>query len=279
MSLPRSGLALALAALLCAPSLSASPAARDRVLTGTLESAAASATAGPEGALVELAGGTRLRVSPGARIVHERSIKLKLGPRGDDDRLTRVIRVLRGSVDTELPAAGAPPAVMFHGPSRLSAVVKEGAGTFLVNADSTTAASRRGEALVGLGNDWNPLREGLARTLSARDPAATPRSILSAPTPALETELLLASGDALPKGVVRWSPLAGAVTHRLRVERTSPPAAVLIDGEVEAATATTPALTPGTYAVSVAAADATGLAGPSSTALPLQVVGLALPAG
>jgi hypothetical protein len=113
-----------------------------------------------------------------AAFAFEPSLHLKLRKPGDPETITRAVHLTHGRVDVTVPSLRDPTAVMVRGPGKLSAVAKEGRLTVIADDERTTAAARVGEMLVGLGNDWKVLRAGTARTLSAEDPAASPRPIL-----------------------------------------------------------------------------------------------------
>jgi hypothetical protein len=271
-------LGLCTAALTVASSSFAAPAP-DRLVDGEASQNGSSLVAGKQGATYELRGGARVTIAEGSVFAFDPSIHLKLGKTGDTDTFARAVRLLHGRADVEIPAnLSAAPAVFLRSPGKMAAVAKEGRSTFLVAEDHASVASRSGEMLVGIGNDWKPLKEGLARTLSPMDPTALPHPLLTAPTAAPVHRLVITKGNAAGSVDMSWSSLADAASYEVTVTPAEGSR-----GAVRQVTSDTKgtvgSLAPGAYEVSVAGVDRQGLAGAASTSVAVRVVGVETPEG
>lgn len=237
--------------------------------------------AGAQGARYELRGGAVIDVAPGTEFSFDPSLRVPLGKPGEPDMLTRVVRVSRGSIDATVAAGKRDPtALMIRGPGKLSSVTRSGLTTFVAMDDRSTAACRSGDVLVGVGNDWKPLKEGFARTLGPDSPAALPRPLAAAPTPSFDRGLAFVRGNELGHAEAHWSAVKDAAAYDVRTSRFDENGARVVKHEVTTATSIAlDALSPGAYAVAVAAVDKAGLAGTTSEPTTLRVAGLELPDG
>jgi hypothetical protein len=271
------------AALFAARPALSGPSFTDHLTAGAARAGEASRTgelvAGPDGAVYELRGGAILEVSAGSTFAFGPSIRLKLRKPGDPDTFARSVHLSAGRATVTIPEKyREQTAVLFRGAGKLSAVAKEGVSTFMTDDDRTTAASRSGEMLVGIGNDWKALREGFARTLDATDPTAIPRAIISAPLPHTDRALVVVSGAKLGAFTATWAEVKEAKTYEVTLSSEGRPPL----GQHFQATATTVSwkdLTPGAYSVRVAAVDRAGLMGAVSNVSTVHVVGLVIPEG
>jgi len=260
------------------PSVAAPPG--DRLVGGEATPRGSVLTAGTHGAAYELRGGARVLLAEGTEYSFEPSIRLKIRKPGDPDTLARSIRIVHGQADVVVPAGAEAAAVLLRSPGKMSAVAKEGRSTFVVGDDRATAASREGEMLVGIGNDWKPLREGFARTLSPQDPAALPHPILGAPEPSVEHALLVQNGEAPASAALTWTALRDATAYDVSVSRVEAGKTTLVSHQQTSDTRTTvPSLTPGAYSVTVAAVDRSGLSGVPAASRTIRVVGVRTPEG
>jgi hypothetical protein len=264
------------------PALSG-PSLTDHLVSGTVLPQDALLTAGAEGAVYELRGGAILNVSAGTAFAFEPSIRLKLRKPGDPDTFARSVRLTHGHVDVTIPAKyREQTAVFLHGSGKLGAVAKEGISTFIADDVRTTVASREGEMLVGIGNEWKPLKEGFARTVEPSDAIGIPRPILGAPQAKTDHDLVVVEGERTAHFSATWSALKEATTYDVaftpffgpKEQRRS-----TVHESTSATTATWKDLVPGSYAVKVAAVDRSGLAGAPSSEAILRVVGLSAPDG
>lgn len=284
------------AALFSARPALSGPSVTDHLTSGTAGTAQAEdasrtgdgglLVAGPGGAIYELRGGAILEVSAGSAFSFEPSIRLKLRKPGDPDTFARSVRLSHGQATVTIPAKYTEQtAVLLRGAGKLSAVAKEGVSTFVTDEDRTTAASRSGEMLVGIGNEWKPLREGFARTIDATDPGALPRPILAAPAPRMDRALVVVDAAAAKQAAfsATWTEVKDAKSYDVTLANGG---AVLAGTtaltEHLPASTTTAAwkdLPPGAYSVKVAAVDRFGLTGALSNASTMHVVGLVVPDG
>jgi hypothetical protein len=272
---------LLVASTLLAPTTATATPSPDRLVSGDAKADGATLVAGEHGAAYELRGGAQLSLSPGAEYAFAPSLRLKLGRPSDPETLTRAVRLVRGRADVTIPVALREPcAVMLRGPGKLSAVAKEGRSTFVADEARTTVASRSGEMLVGLGNEWKPLRAGLARTLAPDDPGASPRPIVVAPTLRADHPLLVVRGRGTGSAEVSWNAVKGASAYDVSLSRRAGDATVLLSHVVVSTMSTTfGSLSPGAYWVTVAGVDRQGLPGASPEPQALRVVGLDVPPG
>jgi hypothetical protein len=255
--------------------------APDKLVAGAAAARGPSLVAGDEGAEYDLRGGAHVVLAAGSEFAFEPSLKLKLRKPGDPETLTRSLRLVHGRADVTIPAATREPtAVLFRGAGKLSAVAKEGTATFLAEADRTTVAARSGEMLVGLGNEWKPLREGLARTLAAEDPTAIPHPILPAPSIAVANPLTIVKGDAPARASATWATVKDATGYDVTLAKVVGDRRVTVSHQtLGAPSASFPALAPGAYALTVVGVDRQGLLGAASEPAQIRVVGLDAKAG
>jgi hypothetical protein len=256
----------------------ASASSTDKVTFGDATLRGATLVAGSHGVRYDLRGGAKLELSGGAEFTFDPSLHLKLKA-NDPDTTTRAIHLLHGRAEVTVPALRDPTAVMVRGPGKLSAVAKEGHLTFVADADRSTAAARKGEMLIGIGNDWRPLREGLARTLSPEDPSALPRPVLGAPAVTTQSKLTVVRGKDEAHAGASWMPLSNAGSYDVVVTRTGSNAAIVSHQVVTEPGASMNTLTPGRYELVVAAIDKQGLVGATSAPCVLRVVGVDAPVG
>jgi hypothetical protein len=204
-----------------------------------------------------------------------------LGVPGEADMLTRVVRVVRGTIDVSVPTGKREPtALMIRGPGKMSLVTKAGFATFVASDDRSTAACRSGNTLVGVGNDWRILKEGFARTLAASTPTALPRPILGRPTPSFDHGLVFVRDSETGNAIASWQPVKDADRYDVHVGRVDGSKIAPFSHELTTSTsAPLRALSPGTYSVVVTAIDKTGLLGMPSQPKELRVSGLETPKG
>jgi hypothetical protein len=251
----------------------------DKVLSGDASPNGLTLIAGAHGVRYELRGGSKVELSQGAEFSFEPSLHLKLRKPGDPETTTRVIHLAHGTAEVTVPTLRDPTAVMIRGPGKLSAVAKEGHLTFVADDARTTAAAREGEMLVGVGNDWRPLKAGYARTLAPEDPSALPRPVLPSPSVSTESRLTLVRGGESAHARASWTALPNAARYDVVLTRTGKDSAVISHQIVSDAKASVDSLAPGTYAVVVAGVDKQGLVGSPSAPCALRVLGVETPDG
>lgn len=253
----------------------------EHLISGTASPQGDGLVAGDHGARYELRGGTIVDVAPGSEFSFEPSKRIPLGRRGEPDRPTRVVHLMHGSVDVTVPATKRDPtALMVRGPGKMSSVTRAGTSTFLAADDRSTAACRTGDMLVGVGNDWRPLKQGFARTLAPENPAAVPRPVLAPPAPSFDRSLLFMRGSESGSAEARWQPVKNAASYDVRISRVDEKASVVVSHESTNATREAlRSLAPGKYSIVVASVDKYGLPGAPSEPKTLRVAGLELPEG
>lgn len=251
----------------------------DKVLSGEASPHGLTLVAGPHGVQYELRGGAKVELSGGAEFSFEPSLHLKLRKPGDPNTTTRVIHLLHGNAEVTVPALRDPTAVMVRGPSKLSAVSKDGHMTFMADDVRSTAAAREGDLLIGVGNDWRWLHAGFARTLAPEDPSALPRPVLPSPSVSAESKLTLVRGSELAHASASWPALPNAARYDVVLTRTGKDAAVVSHQIVTETKVGMDSLPPGTYGMVVAAVDREGLVGSPSAPCSLRVVGVETPEG
>ncbi|HVU00855.1 MAG TPA: hypothetical protein VHE30_03855 [Polyangiaceae bacterium] len=255
------------------------PVTQDHLLSGAASPKDAYLEASASGARYELRGGAVVELSPGTTFAFEPSIRLKLRKPGDPDTIARSVRVVSGRAEVQIPdRVKDQTAVLLRGPGKLSAVAKEGTAAFATDGDRTTAASRVGEMLVGLGNEWKPLKAGFARTLAPEDPAAQPRPIPAAPQVTPDHRLVVISPEEPGHFTATWSAVKDAATYETSLAREGGGAPVQVGTTSEPRTAFA-GLPAGAYGVSVRAVDRYGLASSASAPVTVQILGLDVPDG
>jgi hypothetical protein len=169
-------------------------------------------------------------------------------------------------------------ALFVEAPRKLRSVLLEGSLTTIASEPRSTAALVQGKALVALDDAWKWMRlpEGSAQIVSDVRPEGYRHALLTATeAPVLSRSLILSgSGDeastllawpGLPPAVGYEVRLQGAGELPVRIEHTKEPRIQLAD------------LAPGTYQVSVRGVDESGIFGPPSAAVALNVIGLDIP--
>jgi hypothetical protein len=251
----------------------------DKVLSGDVSPNGTTLIAGAHGVRYELRSGAKVELSQGAEFSFEPSLHLKLRKPSDPDTTTRVIHLVRGAAEVTVPTLRDPTAVLITGPGKLSAVAKEGHLTFFTDDVRSTAAAREGEMLVGVGNEWRPLKAGYARTLAPENPSALPRPVLPSPSVSTESPLTLVRGSESAHVRATWAALPNAARYEVTLRRTGKDASLVSHQIVTDGKTSIDSLTPGTYSLVVAAVDKEGLIGSPSAPCALRVVGIETPEG
>ena len=253
----------------------------ERLVSGSATPEGSALVAGAHGARYELRGGAVVDIAAGSEFSFEPSLRVPLSRPGEPDTLTRVVRLTHGTLDaTVTPAKHDATALMVHGPGKMSSVTRSGTSTFVAADDRSTAACRAGDMLVGVGNDWKPLKEGLARTLAPENPIAAPRPFVGPPAPSFDRALLFIRGGSTGSAEATWQPVKDAASYDVRVSRMEEKGAVLVSHEsVSAARAPLHDLEPGMYSIVVASMDKYGLAGSASPSKSIRVAALEVPEG
>ena len=256
------------------PALSAAPAT-DHLVAGAATPKDALLSAGDAGATYELRGGALVELSPGSTFALEPSIRVKLRKPGDPETVARSVRLVSGRAEVTIPAKyREQTAVLLRGSGKLSAVAKEGRVTFVEDGDHTTAGSRAGEMLVGLGNEWKPLKEGFARTLAAEDPTALARPILAAPDARTDHALIVVGASELGHVSATWTAVKDAVSYEAVIDAAHEKKYATTGGT----TAAFGSLGPGSYDIRVVAIDKYGLASAPATGT-VKILGFEAPEG
>jgi hypothetical protein len=246
------------------------------VVSGSAIRSGDSLIAGSEGATFRTSSGYELELAPTTCIRSERPTKLQLAISASTP--TQVLELLTGRVDVRSPRNTAgPQALMITAPHKVMAVFTTGNGIVLASAKAVTVASERGGMLVGVApNDWRPLREGYARTISAEDRTGRPRPLLAMPVVRSGSGLILDTGAATSVARATWAPVPDAVRYEVSMVAKAGATTDLITHEplVEFG-----GLEPGTYTVTVRAVDQYGLSGPVSQPQEIRVVRPILPPG
>jgi hypothetical protein len=245
------------------------------VIAGSVSDAGGYLIAGANGATYRLRTGYRVELAPSTALRFERPTKLQLSTNASTP--TQVLELRSGRVEIQCPKeTSVAQALMVTTPSKVMGVFTRGEGAVLVAGQKVTVASRQGGTLVGVGNDWHPLLEGYARTISPADSAGKPRPLASAPEVSLPSALLL-SVDGAPSSLrLRWKSVSDASRYEVRL---AGPGADVRELATDQTAAEFPGVKPGRYSLTVRAFDPDGLSGTPSPAQSIRIVGVALPAG
>lgn len=233
--------------------------------------------AGPAGATLDLVEGAQLHLDAGTRLRFGRTFKLPMGATPDSIIPTRVLMLDQGWMEASLRAEHF--ALFVEAPRKLRSILLAGSLTAIATEQRSTVALAQGNALVALddGWKWKHLSEGSMQIVSDVRPDGYRRSLLGATeTPVLSRSLMVSGSTgenattliawpALPQAVGYEVQLRGADNALVRSERTKEARLTLRD------------VAPGTYQLSVRGVDDSGIYGPLSTAVPLNVIGLDIP--
>ena len=245
------------------------------VIAGSVSDAGGYAIAGAKGATYRLRTGYRVELGPGTALRFERPTKLQLSTNASTP--TQVLELRSGRIEIQCPKqTSVAQALMINTPNKVMGVFTTGDGAVLVSGQKVTVASRQGAALVGVGNTWQPLREGLARTVSPEDRAAKPRPLVSAPEVRLPSALMLSVDGGQSPLRVHWKSTPDAARYEVRLARPGAEARELVTDQSAAELS---GVKPGRYSLTVRAFDRDGLPGTPSAAQSVRIVGVALPAG
>ncbi|HEY3665017.1 MAG TPA: hypothetical protein VGL19_03410 [Polyangiaceae bacterium] len=234
-----------------------------------------------EGSVKTLPGGAVLHLAPGAQVELVRTMKLQLGPPGSAETVTRVVKLISGRVDIDIPMSKVPStAVLLQGPRKVSAVAKGGHSIAIADANSVTFAAVDGDMLAASGNDWKALPSGLVRGFIGRDPTPQEHHVPAVPGLSIARPLLLALGNDSPSTRADLSIVKDAQRYELSVWRAGDKSNELARQiDVQGSSGNISGLAPGQYQVTAHAIDSSGIFGPDSAPAPLRVVGAQLPEG
>jgi hypothetical protein len=243
--------------------------------------------AGPAGASLDLVEGARLRLEPGTKLRFGRTFKLPIGSGADSILPTRVVMLDSGSMEASLLAQHF--ALFVETPRKLRSILLGGSLTAIASEPRSTVALAQGNALVALddGWKWKHLAEGSMQIVSDVRPDGYRRSLLAAPdTPGLSRRLILSGSGDEAATLLAWPALAQAVGYEVALHSAadgtpagaSPAEPVLVRSErSQEPRLTLRDLAPGTYQVTVRGQDDSGIYGPFSPPVVLNVVGLEIP--
>jgi len=161
-----------------------------------------------------------LHLAPGAQIELGRTMKLQLGPPGSAQTVTRVVKLVSGRVDIDIPMSKVPStAILLEAPRKVSAVAKGGHSIAIADANSVTVAAVDGEMLAASGNDWKTLPSGLVRSFIGRDPTPQEHHVPGIPSLSLAHPLLLALAGESPSTRADVTVVKDAQRYQLSVWR------------------------------------------------------------
>jgi hypothetical protein len=241
--------------------------------------ARADSASASEGTVKQLPGGAVLHLAPGTQIELGRTIKLQLGP--GSQTVTRVVKLVSGRVDIDMPMSKVPStAILLEAPRKASAVAKGGHSIAIADANSVTFAAVDGEMLAASGNDWKILPSGLVRSFVGRDPTPQEHHVPGIPSLSLAHPLLLALAGESPSTRADVTVVKDAEHYQLSVWRVGDKGNELMRHvDAQGTSASVSGLLPGQYQVTARALDSTGIFGPDSAPSALRVVGAQLPEG
>ena len=234
-----------------------------------------------EGTVKQLPGGAVLHLAPGTQIEMVRTMKLQLGPPGSAQTVTRVMKLISGRVDIDIPMSKVPStAILVQAPRKVSAVAKGGHSIAIADANGVTVAAVDGDMLAASGNDWKTLPSGLVRGFVGRDPTPQEHHVPGIPSLSVAHPLLLALGDESPTAHADVTAVKDAQHYQLSVWRTGDKGNELVRHiDAQGTSASISGLSPGQYQVTARAIDSTGIFGPDSAPSALRLVGAQLPEG
>jgi hypothetical protein len=234
-----------------------------------------------EGTVKQLPGGAVLHLAPGTQIEMGRTMKLQLGPPGSAQTVTRVVKLISGRVDIDIPISKVPStAILLQAPRKVSAVAKGGHSIAIADANSVTVAAVDGDMLAASGNDWKTLPSGLVRGFVGRDPTPLEHHVPGIPSLSVAQPLLLALGSESPSAHADVTAVKDAERYQLSLWRTGEKGNELVRHvDAQGLSASVSGLLPGQYQLTARAVDGTGIFGPDSAATALRVVGAELPEG
>lgn len=247
-----------------------------KVSAGQLVAEQKGFVAGPDGASLNLVEGAELRLAAGTHLRFGRTFKLQMGSTPDTSIPTRVLMLDSGWMEAKLLAKHF--ALFVEAPRKLRSILLEGSLTSVASEPRSTAALAQGKALIALddGWKWKRLAEGSAQIVSNARPDGYQHSLLTATeAPVLSRSLMLSgSGDAAST-LLAWPALPQAVGYEVQLRGTGD-TPVRVEHPTESRLQLAD-LAPGGYQVVVRGVDESGIFGPSSPPVALNVIGLEIP--
>jgi len=232
--------------------------------------------AGPDGASLSLVEGAELRLAAGTHLRFGRTFKLQMGATPDTSIPTRVLMLDSGSMEAKLLAQHF--ALFVEAPRKLRSILLEGSLTSIASEPRSTAALAQGKALIALDDawKWKRLAEGSAQIVSNVRPDGYQHALLSATqAPVLSRALMLSGSGDESSTLIAWPALPQAVGYEVQL-RDAGGAVVRVEHPTEARIQFAD-LAPGGYQVTVRGVDESGIFGPSSPSVALNVIGLEIP--
>ncbi|HEY5372919.1 MAG TPA: hypothetical protein VIK01_04500, partial [Polyangiaceae bacterium] len=261
--------------------LAALPTLMHAHLADAKEAPRAASADASEGTVKRLPGGAVLHLAPGTQIELGRNMKLQLGPPGSARTVTRVVKLISGRVDIDIPMSKVPStAILVQAPRKVSAVAKGGHSIAIADANSVTVAAVDGDMLAASGNDWKTLPSGLVRGFIGHDPTPQQHHVPGIPSLSVSKPLLLSLGDESPSTRADLSTVKDAQRYQLSIWRSGEKGNELVRHvDAQGTSASVSGLQPGQYQLTARAIDNAGIFGPDSAATALRVVGAELPEG
>lgn len=231
---------------------------------------------GDHGADYELPGGIHVCLTPGseATVVPQPQM---LALSGAKRTPTYSVYLKRGHVDVEIPESSSG-AVAVAGPADVRVISQRGASAVSATERGVFVWTERHPLLISQKERLSRLRPGTVRKYSSVSPPQDYQSI-DAPSWVAGRRVWLAMPDRASVTDLSWSPVAGAVSYRIELRDASTGKPIANTDQKETTLRQAFPLAPGNYQLYVRAVDRNEMPGSLSAALPLQIVGVDVPAG
>jgi hypothetical protein len=184
----------------------------------------------------------------------------------------------QGRVDIDIPASAAG-AVAVAGPGDVRVICQHGSSAVSATGRSSFVWTEKYPLLVSVKERLSKLQPGVVRKFA---PNANPEDYKMAEAPRWLSgrRIWLAMPDRVKVSEFTWSSVAGAAYYRVELRDTST-GALVSDASQKDTTIrdSLPPLVPGNYQLFVRAIDRNNMPGGLSESLPLQIVGVDVPAG
>ncbi len=245
-------------------------------LRGSITSSGSKRIAGSDEARYQLPGGIRVTLSPksDATIVAQpQMLSLNLGKRTP----TYSVYLRSGRIDVDIPTSAAG-AVAVAAPADVRIICLRGKSSILASGENILARAEKFALLASQKERLSKLPPGMVRRFS-HGPAPEDYKALEAPRWLAGRRLWLAVPSTVKVSNLSWSPVTGADSYLVELREATSGTLVANFTQLETQVSDKlPSLVSGNYELYVRAIDHNDMPGPISSPMPLQIVGVDMPA-
>jgi hypothetical protein len=254
----------------------------ERALASAVTTAIAPSQWATDGApkSITLVDGVQLVLATDTQLLRRASVPAPMHIKNMAER-TYVLELVHGRVDVDIDMSKQPYySVMLYAPRRVTAYLKGGRSAVLASKQGVVVAAMTGADIsAGNADRWRPIHVGTALAVSRERPTGETRSLLTRPTLAVQSSIILSLGNSKPN-VLSWSNVSNARNYRLTLSCDSAgEQGASQTFELTQTSFELPTLKPGRCSATVSAFDAWRLNSAESNHVAVRVIGVELPEG